>query len=115
MFFYFDIIGNMKTKRALVALSALAQESRLAVFRLLVKHGPDGLTAGVMAELLAMPSPTLSFHLKALAQSGLVVSKTEVRVVRYRADMAAFNALVEFLTEDCCQGQPGVCSPENPK
>ena len=90
----------MKTKRALVALSALAQESRLAVFRLLVKHGPNGLTAGVMAEQLTMPS---------------VVSKTEGRFVRYRVDMAAFNALVEFLTEDCCQGQPGVCSPENPK
>ena len=97
----------MKTKRALVAVSALAQESRLAVFRLLVKHGPDGLTAGVMAELLAMPSPTLSFHLKALAQSGLDFSDDHLA--------AAFNALVEFLTEDCCQGLPDVCSPENPK
>ena len=84
----------------------------MAVFRLLVKHGPDGLTAGVMAELLTMPSPTLSFHLKALAQSGLVVGKTEGRFVRYRADMAAFNALVEFLTEDCCQGQLAACSPD---
>ena len=105
----------MKTKRALVALSALAQESRLAVFRLLVKHAPEGLTPGVIAESLDMPPPTLSFHLKALAQSGLVVAKSEGRFVRYRADMAAFNALVEFLTEDCCQGLPDVCSPENPK
>ena len=105
----------MKTKRALVALSALAQESRLAVFRLLVKHGPEGLTPGVIAECLDMPPPTLSFHLKALAQSGLVVAKSEGRFVRYRADMAAFNALVEFLTEDCCQGQSAACLPENPQ
>jgi ArsR family transcriptional regulator, arsenate/arsenite/antimonite-responsive transcriptional repressor len=113
LFFYFHIIGTMKTKRALTALSALAQESRLAVFRLLVKQGPEGLTPGVIAENLDMPPPTLSFHLKALAQSGLVASKAEGRFLRYRADMAAFNALVAFLTEDCCQGQPGACLPEN--
>ena len=112
-YFYFDNIGIMKTKKALAALSGLAQENRLAVFRLLVKHGPEGLTPGVIAESLGMSPPTLSFHLKALAQSGLVTSKSEGRFLRYRADIVAFNSLVAFLTEDCCQGVQELCLPEN--
>lgn len=113
IFFYFDNIGNMKTKRALAALSGLAQENRLAVFRLLVKQGPEGLTPGVIAESLGMSPPTLSFHLKALVLSGLVTSKSEGRFLRYRADIVAFNSLVAFLTEDCCQGVQVPCLPEN--
>ena len=100
----------MKSKKALAALAALSQENRLAVFRLLVKHNPEGLTPGVIAENLDLPPPTLSFHLKTLVQSGLVVSRSEGRFLHYRADMATFNTLITFLTEDCCQGQPSICA-----
>ena len=101
----------MKSSDAIYALAALAQESRLAVFRLLVKQEPDGLTPGELAKLLDMPAPTLSFHLKTLAQAGLVVSQQEGRFLRYRADMGTFKAMVGFLTEDCCKGLPAeLCS-----
>ncbi|MBI4741814.1 MAG: helix-turn-helix transcriptional regulator [Betaproteobacteria bacterium] len=103
----------MKTNDAVTALAALAQESRLAVFRLLVRNAPDGLTAGVIGEQLALPAPTLSFHLKALALAGLVTTAQEGRYVRYRAEMAGINALIGFLTDDCCGGRPGLCSPKD--
>ena len=99
----------MENKDAITAFAALAQESRLAVLRLLVRHAPDGLTPGVMSETLAMPAPTLSFHLKTLAHAGLVVSVQEGRFVRYRAEMPSIRALASFLTEDCCQGQAARC------
>ena len=99
----------MENKGAITAFAALAQESRLAVLRLLVRHAPDGLTPGVIGEALTMPAPTLSFHLKTLAQAGLVVSVQEGRFVRYRAEMASIRALAEFLIEDCCQGQASRC------
>ena len=99
----------MENKDAITAFAALAQESRLAVLRLLVRHAPDGLTPGMMSETLAMPAPTLSFHLKTLAHAGLVVSVQEGRFVRYRAEMPAIRALAAFLTEDCCQGQASRC------
>ena len=99
----------MENKDAITAFAALAQESRLAVLRLLVRHAPDGLTPGVMSETLAMPAPTLSFHLKTLAQAGLVVATQEGRFVRYRAAMPAIRALAAFLTEDCCKGQLSIC------
>ena len=99
----------METNTAVTALAALAQESRLAVFRLLVHNAPDGLTPGVMGEQLAMPAPTLSFHLKTLAHAGLVVSVQEGRFVRYRAAMPAIRALAAVLTEDCCKGQLSSC------
>ena len=102
----------METNTAVTALAALAQESRLAVFRLLVHNAPDGLTPGVMGEQLAMPAPTLSFHLKTLAQAGLVAATPEGRFVRYRAAMPAIRALAAFLTEDCCQGQAARCLPD---
>lgn len=104
----------MENKTAVAALSALAHENRLAVFRLLVQNGPDGLNPGVMAEHLAIPLPTLSFHLKTLAQAGLVSTVQEGRFIRYRADMAAFNRLTGFLLEDCCGGslQACDCSPK---
>ncbi|MDA0191333.1 MAG: metalloregulator ArsR/SmtB family transcription factor [Proteobacteria bacterium] len=103
----------MESKTAVTALSALAQESRLSVFRLLVRHGPGGLTAGAIAEQLALPAPTLSFHLKTLAQAGLVSMAQEGRYVRYRAAMAGINALLAFLTEDCCHGHPELCLPKD--
>ena len=105
----FHIIGIMENKDAVNAFAALAQENRLAVLRLLVQNGPDGLTPGVIGERLEMPAPTLSFHLKTLAQAGLVVATQEGRFVRYRAAMPAIRALAAFLTEDCCKGQLSHC------
>lgn len=94
----------METKQAIDALSGLAQESRLAAFRLLVQAGPQGLSAGVIGEKLGLPPATLSFHLAHLVRAGLVRSRQEGRYVIYRADYRAMNALVGFLTENCCQG-----------
>ena len=102
----------MENKNAVTALAALAQESRLAVFRLLVRHAPDGLTPGVIGEQLELPAPTLSFHLKTLAQAGLVTAIQEGRYVRYRAEIPASNELISFLTEDCCGGNSQLCSPK---
>jgi len=102
----------MENKNAVTALAALAQESRLAVFRLLVRHAPDGLTPGVIGEQLELPAPTLSFHLKTLAQAGLVTAIQEGRYVRYRAEIPAINELISFLTEDCCGGNSQLCSPK---
>ena len=109
---HFDNIGNMETTDAVTALAALAQESRLAVFRLLVRNAPDGLTAGVIGEQLVLRAPTLSFHLKTLAQAGLVTMVQEGRFVRYRAEMPGINGLIDFLTEDCCSGNPDLCTPK---
>jgi ArsR family transcriptional regulator len=100
----------MENTNAVNALSALAQESRLAIFRVLVRHAPEGLTPGVIGEQLNLPAPTLSFHLKTLAQAGLVSAVQEGRYIRYRAEMSAINALIAFLTEDCCAGNPERCS-----
>ena len=93
----------METKRAVQTLSALAQESRLAIFRLLVQAGPEGLAAGAIGEKLGLPPATLSFHLAGLTRAGLAHSRQEGRFVIYSADYAAMNALVAFLTENCCQ------------
>jgi ArsR family transcriptional regulator len=98
----------METKAALVALSALAQESRLAVFRLLVEHAPEGLPAGAIAERLHLPPATLSFHLKELAHAGLVAAHPQSRFIWYRADLDAMNGLVGYLTENCC-GSSAIC------
>ena len=100
----------MENKDAVNAFAALAQESRLSVLRLLVQNGPDGLTPGVIGEALEMPAPTLSFHLKTLAQAGLVTAVQEGRFVRYRAEIAGVKALTAFLLEDCCRGNPDLCS-----
>jgi ArsR family transcriptional regulator len=100
----------METKRALAALGALAQESRLAVFRLLVEHSPEGLTAGIIAGKLAISPATLSFHLKELAHAGLIASRQDGRFIWYRADFDGMNALVAYLSEKCCAGSV-VCDP----
>ena len=94
----------METKQALQSLSALAQESRLSIFRLLVQAGPAGMAAGAIGEALGLPPATLSFHLAGLTRAGLARSRQEGRFVIYSADYAAMNALVGFLTENCCQG-----------
>lgn len=99
----------METRGALAALSALAQESRLAVFRLLVQAGPEGLAASRIAEELDIAPSSLSFHLKELSHANLVTSRQQGRFVIYCADVQAMNALIGFLTENCCGGIP--CGP----
>lgn len=91
-------------KIALDALGALAQESRLAVFRLLVQEGPDGLAAGEIAGRLDIPPATLSFHLGQLGQAGLVTSTRNGRSIVYAADFKGMDRLMGFLYENCCQG-----------
>lgn len=99
----------MKSDLAVSALSALANEHRLAVFRLLVQAGPDGRPAGAIAEALAMPASSLSFHLAHLTRAGLITQTRESRSLIYAADFGAMNALVGFLTENCCGGAS--CAP----
>ena len=95
--------------QAIDALAALAQETRLKVYRLLVEAGPQGLSAGLIGEELELPPATLSFHLAHLARTGLVRSRQEGRFVIYSADFKNMNQLVGFLTENCCGG--GSCAP----
>ncbi|MET0683069.1 MAG: metalloregulator ArsR/SmtB family transcription factor [Casimicrobiaceae bacterium] len=83
-------------------MAALSQEHRLAVFRLLVEHAPEGLSAGLIAERLSLAPATLSFHLKELARTGLVSALPDGRFIWYRADLPAMNGLVAYLTENCC-------------
>jgi DNA-binding transcriptional ArsR family regulator len=94
----------MDTKQTLAALAALAQESRLAVFRLLVQTGPDGLAASKIGERLEIAPSSLSFHLKELTHAGLISSRQDGRFVIYSADTNAMHGLIEFLTENCCGG-----------
>lgn len=94
---------------AVKIFAALAQESRLGLFRLLVQAGPEGLSAGSIAEQLDMPSSTLSFHLKELSHAGVVQSRQAGRFIYYSADFATMNALLGFLTENCCGGEPQEC------
>jgi ArsR family transcriptional regulator, arsenate/arsenite/antimonite-responsive transcriptional repressor len=102
----------MKSKDAITALSALASESRLAVFRLLVKRGPEGYTPSELAGRLALPAPTLSFHLKGLLQAGLVISRREARNLFYSPNFGRMNSLVGFLTENCCSLADVGCGPD---
>jgi DNA-binding transcriptional ArsR family regulator len=95
----------MKTQQVITALSALAQESRLAIFRSLVVAGPQGMTPGELAEALSLAPATLSFHLKELVQAGLLHKRQEGRYIHYQADFAAMSGVIEYLTENCCQGQ----------
>jgi DNA-binding transcriptional ArsR family regulator len=99
----------MEKSDALAALAALAQESRLDVFRLLVQAGADGMPAGQIGERLGLPSATLSFHLNHLKQSGLVKCRRESRSLIYTAEYPTMNALLAYLTENCCQGDASAC------
>ncbi len=102
----------MKLNEASTALAALAQSSRLEVFKLLVKQGEDGLSAGDISQQLGIPKPTLSFHLKELTQAGLISSQRNGRSIIYQLHIAGMNSLMTFLTEDCCQGRPELCAPQ---
>ncbi|MBC7685945.1 MAG: helix-turn-helix transcriptional regulator [Bdellovibrionales bacterium] len=99
----------MDTKLVIAALSALAQESRLAAFRLLVQAGPAGMSPGKISEALDIPASSLSFHLKELTHAGLAVPRQDGRYVIYAANFDTVNGLVGFLTENCCGGTP--CTP----
>lgn len=101
----------METKAALKVLAALAQDTRLAIFRYLVEVGPEGVHAGSIAETLGLPGATLSFHLKELHHADLVESRQEGRFVRYTANLATVQAMVGYLTETCCGGKPEMCVP----
>lgn len=105
----------MKKTSALAALAGLAQGSRLDIFRLLVAQGPEGLSAGEIAEKLRLPNATLSFHLKALSHAGLVAPRQAGRFIYYSANFTTINALVGYLTENCCQGATCdiACAPES--
>lgn len=99
----------MNTNSAVRSLAALAQVSRLEIFRLLVQAGPEGIAAGDIAQRLGIPSSTLSFHVRSLEHARLVESRQEGRFVYYSADFAAMSALVDFLGENCCGGRS--CAP----
>lgn len=99
----------MDTKDTIAALAALAQESRLAVFRLLVQLGPEGMAATKIGEQLGIAPSSMSFHLKELVHANLITSRHEGRFVIYSANFSTMNALIGFLTENCCGGN--VCSP----
>jgi DNA-binding transcriptional ArsR family regulator len=99
----------MEKKDAIAALAALAQESRLDVFRLLVQAGTEGIPAGQIGDRLGLPSATLSFHLNQLKQAGLVTFRREGRSLIYMAAYDEMNALLGYLTENCCQGDPAGC------
>jgi ArsR family transcriptional regulator, arsenate/arsenite/antimonite-responsive transcriptional repressor len=110
----------MEILNTVLALSALAQEHRLEVFRLLVQAGKNGVPAGKIGEQLDIPLSTLSFHLNQLKQAGLIRCRREGRTLFYSAHYASMNALMAYLTENCCQGQPENCTlpaecvPEDP-
>jgi ArsR family transcriptional regulator, arsenate/arsenite/antimonite-responsive transcriptional repressor len=101
----------MESEQAILALAALAQSTRLGVFRLLVKHEPDGLAAGEIAKALAIPQNTMSAHLAILARAGLVMSERQSRSIIYRANLATFQDLTSFMVEDCCGGRGELCTP----
>jgi ArsR family transcriptional regulator len=102
-----------KDKTIVRALAALAQETRLAIYRLLVQQGPEGLAVGAIADSLELANATLSFHLKELANAELVSARQEGRFIYYSANYPAMNGLVDYLTENCCKGNvcDVVCAP----
>jgi ArsR family transcriptional regulator len=101
----------MESESAILALAALAQSTRLDVFRLLVKEEPDGLAAGDIAKAMAVPQNTMSAHLAVLSRAGLVTTRRIGRSIVYRADLARFQTVMSFLVNDCCDGRPEICAP----
>lgn len=101
----------MRKSEAVAALGALAQDTRIEIFRLLVQRGPAGIAAGEIAERVGLPAPTLSFHLSQLRFAGLVTSRRASRSIIYAANFKAMNALLEYLTQNCCSGHAEICAP----
>jgi ArsR family transcriptional regulator, arsenate/arsenite/antimonite-responsive transcriptional repressor len=101
---------RISAPHALAALAALGQPTRLAIFRLLIRHEPAGLAAGMIADAIGCPQNTLSSHLGILARSGLVRGTRDGRSIVYRADVEGMRALIAFLITDCCDGHPEVCN-----
>ncbi len=101
----------MDDTAAIEAFGALAQDTRLAVFRLLVEAGPEGIPAGDLAKLVQVPHNTLSSHLGILARAALVIPRREGRSIFYAADFAGMRALIAYLVQDCCKGRPDICAP----
>lgn len=99
----------METKEAVIALAALAQETRLSIFRLLVQIGPEGIPVGQIGEAVKVAPATLSFHLKELHHAGLISSRQEGRFIYYTANFERMAAIMTFLTQNCCQGMPQEC------
>jgi len=100
----------MEIDTAVQSLAALAQETRLSIFRLLVEAGPEGMNAGAIAEAVGVPAATLSFHVAQLARAGLVTSRQESRYIYYAANFDGMDNLIAYLTDNCCQG--GQCLPK---
>ncbi len=105
----------MNDTDALAALAALSQENRLDIFRLLVQAGPEGLPAGQIAETLDIAPSALTFHFVRLRSAGLVTVQRDGRSMIYAAQFGAINALLGFLTENCCRGEPEKCAPASCK
>jgi DNA-binding transcriptional ArsR family regulator len=103
--------GNLELTVAVERLGALAQKSRLEVFRLLVRAGDNGMPAGDIARALDVPANTMSAHLAILADAGLVTSRRDGRSIVYRVDFDGMRGLLAYLMEDCCRGRPEVCAP----
>jgi ArsR family transcriptional regulator, arsenate/arsenite/antimonite-responsive transcriptional repressor len=101
----------MESEDVVLALAALAQSTRLEVFRLLVRHEPDGLAAGDIARALAVPQNTMSSHLAVLSRAGLVHAQRLSRSMIYRAELSQLRAVMLFLLRDCCDGRPEICAP----
>lgn len=99
----------MKTEDATRIFEALTSEDRLNIFRLLVKHAPDGLIAGEISQLVGIPKTNLSFHLKAIVHSGLASMEREGRNTRYRASIPLMLEVIAYLTDECCSGDPDYC------
>jgi ArsR family transcriptional regulator, arsenate/arsenite/antimonite-responsive transcriptional repressor len=100
---------TLSEPHAISALAALAQPRRLAIFRLLIKHEPTGITAGVIADTIGAPHNTLSSHLAILVRAGLLRSARDGRTIIYRADVNGIKSLISFLIDDCCNGHPELC------
>jgi DNA-binding transcriptional ArsR family regulator len=105
----------MESKAVVSVLGALAHGRRLAIFRLLIEHGPNGVPAGAIGERLGLVPATLSFHLKELARTGLIAARQSGRFIWYRADFDAMNDLVGYLTENCCRATGESCCVPIPK
>jgi DNA-binding transcriptional ArsR family regulator len=101
----------MESDQAILAFAALAQPTRLDVFRLLMEHEPDGLPAGEIARHMAVPHNTMSTHLAILTRAGLIEAERQSRSIIYRAKLDAVRALTGFLVKDCCGGRPEICAP----